>query len=133
MSHTRPLFRIIEEIADKDRRYPEKAYLFILSALNRVIDSLPEPRHINGRELSEGCRALALEEYGPMARIVLNNWGITSTEDFGELVFNLLDHGILTKTEEDSREDFKGVYSFNEAFGGGLLGEESPTDKGEEQ
>jgi uncharacterized repeat protein (TIGR04138 family) len=101
---------------ENDLRYSLQAYLFILNALDRVVDNLLESRHVSGRELSEGCRELAVEEYGPFARTVLEYWGITSTKDFGELIFNLLDCGILTKTEEDSKEDFLDLYDFGEAF-----------------
>ncbi len=126
------LFEVIGKIVEEDLRYHEKAYLFVLSALNRTIDNLSEPRHITGRELSEGCRELALEEYGPFARDVLEYWGIRSTEDFGELIFNLLDWGILTKTREDSKDDFINVFDFSEAFQAGLLGERDPMEKEEE-
>ncbi len=131
MKKPNSLYKVLEEITAKDLRYPEKAYLFVLSALNRTIDALPEPRHVTGRELSEECRKLALEEFGPLALTVLEHWEIRSTSDFGELIFNLLDYGILTKTDKDSREDFAGVFDFNEAFEVAPPGGESPREKEE--
>lgn len=101
------------------RRYPayhETAYLFILSGLHFTIEGLIEPRHITGRELAEGCRDLALERYGPMARSVLEFWGIRTTRDLGEIVFALVDCGVLVKQAGDTLDEFDSVYSFEEVF-----------------
>jgi uncharacterized repeat protein (TIGR04138 family) len=75
-----------------------------------------EPRHISGRELVEGVRELALERFGPMARTVLEHWGIHETGDVGDVVFALVDAGILIKQEEDTRADFERVFEFDDAF-----------------
>jgi uncharacterized repeat protein (TIGR04138 family) len=128
-----PLREIIEQIVREDGRYPDRAYHFVLMALQRVIRSLPKPRHISGAELSEGCRDLAIAEYGPLARTVLQYWGITTTEDFGELIFNLLDRGILIKTNADSKKDFIGVFDFDEAFKETFPSEKSSEKSGEER
>ena len=109
-------YDFLDEILEKDPRYAKEAYIFVLDSLRTLIESLQEARHVNGRELSEGCRRRALELYGPMARTVLEYWGINSTEDFGEIVFNLIEAKQLTKTEQDSKEDFKNVFDFMEAF-----------------
>ena len=106
----------LEEILREDPRYPEMAYRFVLEALNNVIRTLPDPRHISGEELCYGCRDMAITEFGPMALTVLWHWNIRSTEDIGEIVFNLVGKGLLSKTDEDSREDFTGVYDFQTAF-----------------
>jgi uncharacterized repeat protein (TIGR04138 family) len=101
------------------RRYPcyhETAYLFILSGLQFTIDRIGQPRHISGRELAEGCRDLALERWGLMARSVLEFWGIRSTRDLGEIVFALVECGVLVKRDNDSLDDFEGVFSFDTAF-----------------
>ena len=101
------------------RRYPyyhETAYLFILSALQFTIERAGEPRHITGRELAEGCRDLALERWGPIARSVLEYWGIRSTRDLGEIVFALVDCGVLVKREEDRLADFDVIYDFEQVF-----------------
>lgn len=101
------------------RRYPcyhETAYLFILSGLHFTLERLGEARHISGPELTQGCRDLAIERYGPMARSVLEFWGIRCTRDLGELVFALVECGVLVKQESDDLDDFDGVYDFAEAF-----------------
>ena len=101
------------------RRYPmyhETAYLFILTALHYTIERLGVARHIRGREMAAGCRDLAQERYGPMARSVLEYWGIRSTRDFGEIVFALVELGILVKEEGDSLDDFEDIFCFAEAF-----------------
>lgn len=109
-----------EEVMDRLReRYPrfqETAYLFVLSALHYVLERLPEPRHITGPELAEGVRDLALDRFGPMARTVLEYWGICSTADVGKLVFALVDTGILIKQDDDNPHDFEDVFDFDEAF-----------------
>jgi uncharacterized repeat protein (TIGR04138 family) len=71
---------------------------------------------VTGRELLSGIRTYALAQFGPMAMTVLDEWGVTRCEDFGEIVFNMVDAGLLSKTDSDSREDFQGGYSFDEAF-----------------
>ena len=109
-------FKIIEQIIEKDRRYKSEAYLFVMAALNYTVSKLEKPRHITGRELSEGLRVYAIEQFGPMARTVLEHWGVYTTEDFGSIVFNMIDAKLLSKTEEDSVDDFKGVYDFKSVF-----------------
>jgi uncharacterized repeat protein (TIGR04138 family) len=84
--------------------------------LHYVIGHLPEPRHISGRELAEGVRDLALERFGPLARTVLEHWGIRATGNVGDVVFALVEAGVLIKQDEDGPEDFLGVYDFDEAF-----------------
>ena len=108
-------------ILQADPRYTRDAYVFLRLALNYTLKALPKanasgPRHISGQELLEGIRQYALQEFGPIARTVLATWGITRTEDFGEIVFNLVNHGVLGKTDEDKKEDFAGGYSFHDAF-----------------
>lgn len=111
---------LAENVIDRlRRRYPsyhETAYIFILSALHFTIDRLGKPRHISGRELAEGCRDLALERWGLMARSVLEYWGINNTRDLGEIVFALVDLGVLVKQDDDSIENFEDVYDFAEVF-----------------
>lgn len=107
---------IMERLRRQYPMYHETAYLFILAALHFTIERVGEPRHITGREMAVGCRDLALERYGPMARSVLDYWGIRSTRDLGEIVFALVDLGILDKHESDSLDDFDGLFCFAEAF-----------------
>ena len=81
-----------------------------------MLERLPEPRHITGAELAEGARSLAIDRYGPMARTVLEFWGISATEDLGRLVFALVEAGVLIKQEEDTIDEFVDVFDFEEAF-----------------
>ena len=97
-------------------RFHRDAYDFILDALHGVISGLSERRHISGQELAEGVRGLAMERFGPMARTVLEYWGIHSTGDLGEIVFDLVEMGILVKHTSDRAEDFADVFDFEEAF-----------------
>lgn len=108
--------QVLDRLREQNPRFHEAAYMFVLSALHHVIERLPEPRHISGRELVEGVRDLAIERFGPMARTVLEHWGIRATADVGELVFALVDCGILIKQDEDLPEDFRDVFDFDEAF-----------------
>jgi len=73
-------------------------------------------RHLTGQQLCEAIRQYALEQYGYMAKVVLNNWGVRSTGDFGEIVYNLIGIGMMKKSKTDSREDFEDVYDFDDAF-----------------
>ncbi len=112
---------IVERIVHKDPRYHPDAYDFIREALNYTQQHVVRrpgnvPRHVNGQQLLEGIRALALREFGPMAKTVFESWGVRRCEDFGEIVFNLVDHRFLRKTESDQREDFHNGYSFDDAF-----------------
>jgi uncharacterized repeat protein (TIGR04138 family) len=107
---------LFDALRDRYPRYNEAAYVFVLSALNYVLHRLPEPRHISGRELAEGVRDLAIERFGPMARSVLEHWGIHGTVDVGDIVFALVEHGILIKQDEDTRADFVNVFDFDDAF-----------------
>ncbi len=107
---------VLTRLRQLNPRYTESAYLFLLSALQHTIDRLDEPRHINGQELAEGCRNLAIEQFGPMARTVLEYWGIHSTTDMGEVVFALIECRVLIKEDSDCRDDFQNVFDFEEAF-----------------
>jgi uncharacterized repeat protein (TIGR04138 family) len=106
----------LDRLVANDPRYPRDAYVFVFQALEFVVGRLEKRRHVSGRELLEGIREFALERYGLMTKTVFAQWGITRTEDFGEIVFRLVGAGLLSKTEEDSIDDFGGVYDFEEAF-----------------
>ena len=107
---------LLENIVLEDNRYNVDAYHFVREGLDFTVKSLRSPRHVNGGELLNGIREYALEEYGPMAKRVLAEWGITCCADIGCIVFNLVNVGLLGKTEDDSLEDFKKGYDFNDAF-----------------
>lgn len=111
----------VDAIVVRDPRYHRDAYTFLRAALDHTQEMLEKrgetmPRHVTGGELLEGIREFALDQFGPMAITVLEEWGIRRCEDFGELVFNLIDQRVLSKTERDTREDFKGGYDFESAF-----------------
>jgi uncharacterized repeat protein (TIGR04138 family) len=107
---------LIEELVQRDPRYKANAYSFVMAAVEQTINSIPKLRHISGGELLEGIRKSARQQFGPMAKEVFNFWGLHSTEDFGNIVFNLVEVGLLSKTEEDSIEDFKDIYDFTKVF-----------------
>jgi uncharacterized repeat protein (TIGR04138 family) len=115
MSNFDPL-KVLEEIVNRDPRYTEEAYAFVRAGLDFTVRRLEKPRHVGGRELLDGIREFALKEFGPMTKTVLQGWGITRTEDVGEIVFNMVETGLLGKTDEDSRADFADGYDFEEAF-----------------
>ena len=111
----------IEKLVSKNPRYPAQAYHFLKEALvysqKKLVEAKKETaRHLSGKELLEGIRHYALEQFGPMAFTVFEEWSIHQCEDFGEIVFLMVDHDLLRKTESDSMEDFKNGYSFEEAF-----------------
>jgi uncharacterized repeat protein (TIGR04138 family) len=107
---------IMERLRKRNPAYHETAYLFILAALHFTIERVGEARHITGRELAEGARDLAIERFGLMARSVLEYWGIRATRDLGELVFALVDCGVLVKQDGDCVRDFEDVFCFRAAF-----------------
>lgn len=111
----------VARMVEQNPRYAEDAYFFIREALDYTIKLLEKPtegkgRHVSGQELLDGIRQFALKDFGPMAKTVLKTWGITRCEDFGEIVFIMVRHGVLGKTDDDRREDFSGGYDFDTAF-----------------
>jgi len=109
-------YQKVEEITGKDPRYKPDAYEFVMQALWFTRKKLKREDHVTGRELAEGGREFALDQYGPLAKTVLEHWGVNATADFGAIVFNMIDAGLMSKTDEDSQEDFKDVYDFGKAF-----------------
>ncbi len=126
--------KAFRELLRQDRRYRPEAYDFVWEALNFAHEELnmgtakpseagdaPEApraehkpeRHVTGQELCEAIRQYALRQYGLLAKTVLNSWGVSSTSDFGEIVFNLIRIGLMRKTKDDRREDFDNVYDFD--------------------
>jgi uncharacterized repeat protein (TIGR04138 family) len=111
----------LDSIVATDPRYHRDAYVFLRDALDFTIKQQKKikgttVRHVAGPDLLDGIRQHALREFGPMVITVFDCWGIRSCEDVGHMVFNLIDAGIFGKTDQDSIEDFKGVYDFEEAF-----------------
>lgn len=111
----------LDSILAADPRFDREAYFFLRDALDFTIKqkkkSKTDPsRHVSGRELLEGVRQYALKEFGPMVITVLGYWGIRKTDDIGAMVFNLIREGVFGKTDQDSIEDFRAGYDFEEAF-----------------
>ena len=112
----------IEAVAETDGRYARAAYLFVYDALQHTVEklgkaSMPrEQRHVSGRDLLYGLSEHALDQFGPLARSVFEHWGIRETRDFGEIVFILVQHNLMSKTEDDRIEDFVEVFDFDVEF-----------------
>ncbi|MFN3533645.1 MAG: Minf_1886 family protein, partial [Candidatus Brocadia sp.] len=117
-------FNKIKEIIKKDPRYSIQAYQFVFEALDYTTNMLGKnqqkttdvDRHVTGRQLMEGIRQYALKQFGFMALTVFEQWGIKQDEDFGNIVFNLVESGLMGKTETDSRDDFKNIYDLKKVF-----------------
>lgn len=115
---------VVEQITAKDKRYARDAYQFLREALDHTHKAAGKPaaksskqiRHVTGQELLEGIREYALQTFGPMAMTVFEEWGIRSCTDFGEIVFIMVEHSLLKKTDKDSRTDFENGYDFHAAF-----------------
>ena len=115
---------VVDLICREDPRFDRKAYTFVRQALDHTVKDIrkrqPErtakSQHVSGPELLAGIRDFALEQYGPLTKTVLNIWGINRCSDFGDIVFNLIDYNVFSKTENDRREDFADIYSFDDAF-----------------
>lgn len=107
---------VMERIRVREPRFDEGAYLFVLASLEFCQRRLDERRHITGRELAIACRDLALDRFGVMARLVLEHWGLRSTADIGDVVFTLVELGLLMSQPTDSRDEFVDVFEFDQAF-----------------
>ena len=111
----------VELILDRDSRYPREAYVFVREALDYTQKLVGKEtrgaiRHVSGQELLEGIRKFALNQFGPMTTTVFEEWNIRQCRDFGEIVFNMVEIGLLAKTEKDTRDDFQNGYDFTDAF-----------------
>jgi len=126
---------VIRTIRKEDPRYARGAYYFLRQALDFSLKdmhkkgALDKNNHLSGQQLLEGIRLYALDQYGPMARTVLNSWGVAKCRDFGNIVFNLVECRVLGKTDQDSPEDFDRSYLFEEAFETPFLPATKPTIK----
>lgn len=116
--------QVVESISREDSRYQPQVYYFVRHALDFTIKQIrkrtgrkvEQGNHVSGAELLEGIREYALKQYGPLTYMLLHEWGVRKCDDFGNIVFNLVDYGVLGKTEKDSKDDFAGVYDFRKAF-----------------
>ena len=116
MEKKKDFYQLVDEIYAQDPRYKPDAYEFLMQGLYFTQKKLKRLGHISGRELSGGLRDFAIEQFGPMARTVFSHWGVIQTQDLGNMVYNMINLGMLSKTEEDSLDDFKDVFDFQEAF-----------------
>ena len=115
---------IVALICKEDPRFDRKAYDFVRLGLDHTVKELRKKdaaradrsRHVSGPELLEGLRSYALDQYGPLAKTVLDAWGVRRCRDFGDIVFNLIEYNVFSKTENDRREDFADIFHFDEAF-----------------
>lgn len=112
----------VEDILQKNTRYQPQAYFFVHDAMDHTIKKFQrlhardQNTHLSAEELLNGLRECTLKEFGPMGKLVLNEWGLHSCVDFGQIVFELVEHGVLGKKETDTLEDFDGHWSFDDAF-----------------
>ncbi len=111
---------LLDRILAADRRYARDAYIFVSEALGYTVQRAGRVGHVSGPELCEGLAEFALGQFGRLARAVLDSWGIRSSEDIGAIVFNMVEVGLLHKTDEDRREDFVDALDFDEAFDRGF-------------
>ncbi|MDD5466011.1 MAG: hypothetical protein PHP73_06705 [Candidatus Omnitrophica bacterium] len=109
-------YDLVEEICNQDARYKPDAYEFVLRGLNFTQKKLKRKSHVSGAELACGLRDYAINQYGALASSVLAYWGIKQTQDFGDIVFNMIEKKLLAKAQGDSPADFKAVYDFKSAF-----------------
>lgn len=134
----------ISKLIKEDPRYPLEAYRLVRSALEYAqevlkmgqasdyepsldLDDRSRPeRHLTGQDLCEALRLYSIEQYGYMARLVLSHWGINSTSDVGNIVYNLIGIGWMKKSKEDRRDHFDNVFDFEEAFEKGFQFSMSP-------
>lgn len=115
---------IVALICKEDSRFDRKAYDFVRLGLDHTVKELrkkdsaraDKSRHVSGPELLEGLRVYALDQFGPLAKTVLNTWGVRRCRDFGDIVFNLIEYNVFSKTDNDRREDFSDIFEFDDAF-----------------
>ena len=109
-------YNILSNIYAQDPRYYPEAYEFVMEALSFSQKRFKKSRHVSGAELLTGIKALLLKKFGPMTMTVLDHWGIKTTDDFGNIVFNLVENKVLAKDTQDHYESFKNAYDFEEVF-----------------
>jgi uncharacterized repeat protein (TIGR04138 family) len=114
---------VLQRVAADVGVYPIEAYEFVQRGLAYTVCQVhglsgvsTKPRHVTGQQLCHGLRQYALEQWGMLARLVLRRWNITSTVDFGRIVFSLVEHRVMATTQEDRIEDFRGLYDFHTAL-----------------
>jgi uncharacterized repeat protein (TIGR04138 family) len=120
---------VLTRIRSRSDQFDERAYLFVLGAIEYVQARLPARRHLAGAEVAWACRDLAWEQFGLLAPAVLSHWGITSSGSVGRVVFALVEAGLLVAQPGDSVEDFTDVYDFAQAFRSGYVWNGAGTER----
>lgn len=108
-------------LLNNDSRYDPEAYNFVYEALDYTLKHVVKRsggpnQHVKGQELLEGIRRYSIEQFGCLAKTVLESWGVNATDDVGRIVFNLVDHDLMGKQDSDRPEDFQDIYEFAEVF-----------------
>lgn len=117
MSMKQSPLEMVLELTHRDPRYPIPAYKFMFEALEYTLVKVTgERRHVTGRELLEGVRLYAFEQFGPLAKMVFKNWGIRNTRDFGNMIFNLIDLRLMGRNETDTVDDFNDIFEIDTVF-----------------
>lgn len=118
-----PIQKTLQQVIEDQGLYSVDAFDFVRRGLNYTVEQIhaaltdPEAsRHVSGQQLCEGLRHFALLQWGLLSRTVLARWNIVRTEDFGRIVFTLIESGEMAKTEDDTLEDFRNVYDFATGF-----------------
>jgi uncharacterized repeat protein (TIGR04138 family) len=107
----------LEKIASEDGRYNPKGVLFVYEGLGYTLKNYTnEPQHVSGQTLCQGLKEMANKRWGRLSKLVLNNWNIKSTRDFGEIVYLMIDHKWMSAQPTDTIDDFDNVFDFEEAF-----------------
>ena len=116
MNQLQAVGEVLERIRATGGPFDERAYVFVLGAIQYLQSRLPARRHVTGAELAWACRDYALEQYGLLATHVLDYWGVRESADFGRIVYTLVEMGLLITQPGDKQQDFEGVYRFDRAF-----------------
>ncbi|HVS34526.1 MAG TPA: Minf_1886 family protein [Gemmataceae bacterium] len=132
----------IEELVRRDPRYAPEAYEFVFDALSYATRRLGRIRaeaartetggasdeHVSVADFLEGARELAVRDFGLMAPAVFRAWGVRRTDDFGDIVFNLIAAGLMDPTAADDRAAFHDRFDLQD----GLM-QDYRIEAGEEQ
>jgi len=116
MDNKENFYNTVDQIYAADPRYKPDSYEFVIQALNFTQNRLKRNGHVASEELLGGIKDFAINLYGPMAKAVLNHWGIRKTQDFGNIVFNMIEKKLLSKTDQDAIEEFADIYDFDVVF-----------------
>jgi uncharacterized repeat protein (TIGR04138 family) len=109
----------IQTIVEHDPRYCAEAYEFVSNAVTytaKMLNKSGASKHISGKELLDGVKVFAQQEYGPLAGEVLRNWGLRDGTSVGNVVFNMVNSHLLGKSDKDSLEDFRIGFDVDKDF-----------------